>query len=39
MPMGMSYAMPELDILTFNQRENFDNSVDTSVFPLDIFKF
>lgn len=37
--MGMSYEMPELDILTFNQRENFNNSGDTSMLPLDIFKF
>lgn len=38
MPMGMNYEVPGLNMLTFNQRENFDSSVDTSVLPLDIFK-
>lgn len=38
MLVGMSHEMPESNMLTFNQRENFDNSVDTSMLPLDIFK-
>ena len=38
MPMAMSHKMPELNMLTFNQRKNFDNSVDMSVLPLDVFR-
>ena len=38
MPMGMSHEMPELNMLIFNQRNNVDNSVDTSMLPLDVFR-
>lgn len=38
MPVGMNYKMLELNMLTFNQRKKFDNSVDTSVLPLEILR-
>lgn len=37
MPTGMSHKISEFNMLTFSQRENLDNSVDTLMLPLGIF--